>query len=139
MEGRYSRRKRVNTSFEYADCAQEEKRLKQPSYEPVQSESMSKEELSAWRKAQRRLRNRQSAAASRMKQKCRIDELELEVSKLKALLSFYEKGASPPPPPSLSRQKSIPISPPSSPALQGHSSNTRLKPRLAMPYLWLAS
>lgn len=59
MEGRYSRRKRVNTSFEYADCAQGEKRLKQPSYEPVQSESMSKEELSAWRKAQRRLRNRQ--------------------------------------------------------------------------------
>lgn len=40
---------------------------------------MTKEELSAWRKEQRRERNRQSAAESRNKTRARIEELEGEV------------------------------------------------------------
>jgi len=40
---------------------------------------MSKEETAAWRKEQRRKRNRESAASSRQKQRDRITELETEV------------------------------------------------------------
>ncbi|KAL7470153.1 hypothetical protein ACHAXS_010389 [Conticribra weissflogii] len=42
---------------------------------------MTKDELSAWRKEQRRERNRQSAAASRDKTRARIEELEGEVAR----------------------------------------------------------
>jgi hypothetical protein len=42
--------------------------------------AMTKDDLSAWRKEQRRKRNRESAAASRGKTRKRIDELEGEVS-----------------------------------------------------------
>ncbi|GAX27509.1 hypothetical protein FisN_23Hh023 [Fistulifera solaris] len=43
---------------------------------------MTKAELSAWRKEARRVRNRESAAASRQKTRSRIEELEGEVDKL---------------------------------------------------------
>jgi hypothetical protein len=45
---------------------------------------MTKEELKAWRKEARRVRNRESAAASRKRNKERIDELEFEMDALKA-------------------------------------------------------
>lgn len=54
-------------------------------YAPQSISAMTKEELSNWRKEQRRKRNRESAAASRTKTKARIDELEGEVEKWKAL------------------------------------------------------
>eukprot|EP00520_Triparma_pacifica_P010705 CAMPEP_0118667952 /NCGR_PEP_ID=MMETSP0785-20121206/20074_1 /TAXON_ID=91992 /ORGANISM="Bolidomonas pacifica, Strain CCMP 1866" /LENGTH=213 /DNA_ID=CAMNT_0006562467 /DNA_START=203 /DNA_END=844 /DNA_ORIENTATION=- len=113
---------------------------------------MSKEELSAWRKNQRRLRNRQSAAASRQKQKDRIEELEAEVESLKTRLKFYEKSfpfsastsaqppqsplPPPPPPPTyLTRQRSVPISPPNSPTLSYVSSQNQLnKPKRSAVY-----
>ncbi|GAX26498.1 hypothetical protein FisN_23Lh023 [Fistulifera solaris] len=43
---------------------------------------MTKAELSAWRKEARRVRNRESAAASRQKTRSRIEELEGQVDKL---------------------------------------------------------
>jgi hypothetical protein len=46
---------------------------------------MTREELAAWRKEQRRERNRQSAAESRNKTKVKIAELEGEVHKYKSL------------------------------------------------------
>jgi len=53
---------------------------KQARYEP--EVSMSKEELAAWRKEARRVRNRESAAASRQKTRQRIEELEAQVDVL---------------------------------------------------------
>lgn len=44
---------------------------------------MTKAEASAWRREQRRLRNRESAAASRQKTRERITELEIELSEWK--------------------------------------------------------
>nr|BAK53450.1 bZIP transcription factor [Phaeodactylum tricornutum] len=41
---------------------------------------MPKDQLAAWRREARRVRNRESAAASRAKIRCRITELETEVS-----------------------------------------------------------
>jgi len=48
----------------------------------VPAVSMTKEELTMWRKEARRVRNRESAAASRQKTQSRITELEEEVSVL---------------------------------------------------------
>jgi hypothetical protein len=45
---------------------------------------MTRDELKAWRKEARRVRNRESAAASRQKNRERITELELEVGHLKS-------------------------------------------------------
>jgi hypothetical protein len=56
--------------------------LPQNYYAPP-SANMTPEELQAWRKEQRRERNRQSAAASRQQTKARIAELEGEVLKYK--------------------------------------------------------
>jgi hypothetical protein len=56
------------------------KRSKQKTYLPNSVKSMTKEEISAWRKEARRVRNRQSAAASREKVRSRITELEAEVA-----------------------------------------------------------
>mmetsp|Transcript_763 Transcript_763/g.1638 ORF Transcript_763/g.1638 Transcript_763/m.1638 type:complete len:254 (-) Transcript_763:744-1505(-) len=53
----------------------------QPQNYYAPSKPMTKEELSAWRKEQRRERNRQSAAASRDKTRVRIEELEGEVAR----------------------------------------------------------
>jgi len=50
-------------------------------YEP--GVPMTKEELKNWRKEARRVRNRESAAASRLKTRGRIEELELEVDGLR--------------------------------------------------------
>ena len=55
---------------------------KQARYEP--GVPMTKEELAKWRKEARRVRNRESAAASRAKTKERIEELESQVSVLEA-------------------------------------------------------
>lgn len=52
----------------------------QARYEP--GVPMTKEELAKWRKEARRVRNRESAAASRAKTKERIEELESQVSAL---------------------------------------------------------
>eukprot|EP00970_Alexandrium_tamarense_P019618 scaffold14275_cov221-Alexandrium_tamarense.AAC.9 len=41
---------------------------------------MTKEQLTAWRREMRRVRNRESAAASRRKVRDRIEELEEEVN-----------------------------------------------------------
>jgi bZIP transcription factor len=53
---------------------------KQSRYDP--GVPMNREELKAWRKEARRVRNRESAAASRKKNKDRISELETEVDTL---------------------------------------------------------
>lgn len=60
-------------------------RKQQACYMPAYGNSnLSKDQLSAWRKEARRVRNRESAASSRMKTKNRIEELEHEVCTLKA-------------------------------------------------------
>lgn len=46
--------------------------------------SMTREELKAWRKEARRVRNRESAAASRRRNRDRVEELESEVDALKS-------------------------------------------------------
>jgi len=51
-------------------------------YEP--DVEMTKEQLTAWRREARRVRNRESAATSRMKTKNRITELEEEVNDYKS-------------------------------------------------------
>ena len=48
---------------------------------------MTKDELVAWRKEARRVRNRESAAASRRKTRDRIEELEGQVSEIKSKYS----------------------------------------------------
>lgn len=58
---------------------------RQTRYEP--GVPMTKEELQKWRKQARRVRNRESAAASRQKTRERINELESEVSDLQAELA----------------------------------------------------
>jgi len=45
---------------------------------------MNRDELKAWRKEARRVRNRESAAASRKRNRERIDELEVEVDVIKS-------------------------------------------------------
>mmetsp|Transcript_63365 Transcript_63365/g.74174 ORF Transcript_63365/g.74174 Transcript_63365/m.74174 type:complete len:216 (-) Transcript_63365:1594-2241(-) len=55
---------------------------KQVRYDP--EVPMTKEEAAAWRKEQRKVRNRESAAASRQKTRDRIEELEAEVESIKA-------------------------------------------------------
>jgi len=52
---------------------------------------MTKDEASAWRREQRRLRNRESAAASRQKTRDRIAELEDEVEELKMEYAELER------------------------------------------------
>jgi len=52
---------------------------------------MTKAEASAWRREQRRLRNRESAAASRQKTRERITELEIELSEWKSKFADLEK------------------------------------------------
>lgn len=54
-------------------------------YVPDTDVPMSRDELAAWRKEARRVRNRESAAASRQKTRKRIEELEDEVSDVKSL------------------------------------------------------
>lgn len=55
---------------------------KQSRYDP--GVSMNRDELKAWRKEARRVRNRESAAASRKKNRERVTELEIEVEGIKA-------------------------------------------------------
>lgn len=64
--------------------------LKKPSIRGIKKQArydpgvpMTKEELVAWRKEARRVRNRESAAESRMRTRNRIDELESEMDVLK--------------------------------------------------------
>jgi len=54
---------------------------RQSRYDP--GVTMTKEELKAWRKEARRVRNRESAAASRKKNREAIDELEVKVEEVK--------------------------------------------------------
>lgn len=79
---------------------------KQARYEP--GVTMTKEELAVWRKQARRVRNRESAAASRQKTKERIEFLEGKVSNLQtkydaalrriAELEAQKHDSVPPPP-----------------------------------------
>lgn len=55
---------------------------KQARYVPEEPLNMTKDELSNWRKEARRVRNRESAAASRQKTRQRIEELEGDISVL---------------------------------------------------------
>lgn len=55
----------------------------QNQYTPKELESMTKEELSTWRREARRVRNRESAALSRKRTRDRIEELEREVEEWK--------------------------------------------------------
>lgn len=109
---------------------------KQARYEPVVQ--MSKKELSQWRKEARRVRNRESAAASRRKTRERIDELEAQVDDLTtkyeaalaqlAQLQGHDNHTVMDPPPEM-------IDPaPVSPVLSGtvHSNNIALEP-LSLP------
>jgi len=57
------------------------KKKPQMKYDP--DVPMSKEEAAAWRREQRRKRNRESAALSRQRQRDRIGDLEVEVDQLK--------------------------------------------------------
>ena len=60
----------------------ENSKTKQIRYDPEQP--MGKEELAAWRREARRVRNRESAAASRQRIRNRISELEEEVGQWKS-------------------------------------------------------
>jgi len=107
-------------------------------YAPPSISSMSRDELSEWRKEQRRKRNRESAAASRNKTRAKIEELEGEVNqwkdkyremenKMRCMerhIDFLTKGGvmshqmmSSQPPMVVSRFDSPPISPPMSPPI----------------------
>lgn len=59
-------------------------------YAPPTIASMTKDELSEWRKEQRRRRNRESAATSRNKTRAKIEELEGEVDKWKLMYHDME-------------------------------------------------
>lgn len=59
------------------------KTTQQARYTPPNKAEMTKAELAAWRKEARRVRNRESAAASRRKTRERIEELEETVSTLR--------------------------------------------------------
>jgi len=63
------------------DSADEAKKKAQIRYDP--EVPMSKEQLAAWRREARRVRNRESAAASRARIRSRITELEEEVGEWK--------------------------------------------------------
>ena len=103
-------------------------------YAPPDISSLTKEELTAWRKEERKKRNRESAAASRNKIKGRITELESELSEWKSKYADMEEkmrameqhiqlltqlngnsssnqGQAVPPPPAISHPNSPQISP----------------------------
>ena len=103
-------------------------------YAPPDISSMTKEEITAWRKEERKKRNRESAAASRNKIKGRITELESELSEWKQKYADMEdkmrameqhiqlltqlngssssnQGQAIPPPPTISHPNSPQISP----------------------------
>lgn len=62
--------------------------LPQNRYAPPDFSTMTPDEISEWRKEQRRLRNRESAAASRNKNRAKLDELEGEANYWKS--KYYE-------------------------------------------------
>lgn len=62
--------------------------MPQNRYAPPDFSKISPEEISEWRKEQRRERNRESAAASRNKNRAKLDELEGEVNHWKS--KYYE-------------------------------------------------
>jgi hypothetical protein len=105
---------------------------RQSRYEPELPDEVlanwSKEELSEWRKSARKVRNRESAAASRRKTRERITELEAEVEGLKkkyqealdriSVLTSQQQQApiQAPPPPSIGPPAYV-VSPELAPAL----------------------
>lgn len=113
---------------------------KQARYEP--GVPMSREQLTAWRKEARRVRNRESAAASRKRTRERIEELESEVSvwqskysaalkriqELEAAVSLKSKGAFTP-------RVLTPVSTPASPRkIVSPATSAKSTPELT-PYL----
>lgn len=116
---------------------------KQMRYDP--EVPMSKEEASAWRREQRRLRNRESAAASRQKTRDRIAELEIEVDEWRIKYAELERkyklhvGAQSQGSLLLSQPKeqglvSPAISPPSSPHVSPVSPDTTLSSATLLEY-----
>ena len=91
-------------------------------YEP-DDPNLTEEQRAEWRKEQRKARNRASAAASRLKTKARIDELEGEVSELRRMYAaavariaeLEGTGSSTNVSPGIGRVASTTISPPCSP------------------------
>jgi len=83
-------KRKISTDDEGSSSSEQPNKKKSPLfnqpqnyYAPSSISNMSKDELSEWRKEQRRKRNRESAAASRNKTRARIDELEGEVNQWK--------------------------------------------------------
>ena len=121
-----SKRSRIEAIDDWSESEGERRKpslrgiKKQARYEP--GVPMTREELAVWRKEARRVRNRESAAASRQKTRERIEQLEAQVSELqdryeKALQRIAElEGKGPLPSPSIP-YISIPkrVSPQSSP------------------------
>ena len=137
-----SKKRKVSADLHHSTDAEPKSKKKSPLYNKPQNfyappsiASMTKDELSEWRKEERRRRNRESAAASRNKIKGRIEELEGDLQNWKHKCAEMEKkmrcmerhiqfltklngsstpsgGVSPPPPPQM---VSHPNSPPRSP------------------------
>ena len=117
-------------------------------YEPGDP-NLTEEQRAEWRKEQRKARNRASAAASRLKTKARIDELEGEVSELKrmyaaavARIAELEGGTTGGAPsdfsPGIGRVSSTTISPPSSPP-HAHIDDASMMPEMPPLDLHVAS
>jgi len=63
-------------------------------YEPTDTSSMTRDELSAWRKDQRKKRNRESAARSRIVHRQKVQELEQEVAEYRIRYEQMEERMS---------------------------------------------
>lgn len=86
-ENKPPKKRKVDESKESASATEsdDEKKKTQIRYDP--EVPMSKEQLAAWRREARRVRNRESAAASRQRIRNRISELEDEVGEWKVKYS----------------------------------------------------
>jgi chromosome segregation ATPase len=81
-EKKAKKKKKFDEEAEAMAASEEAKRKTQIRYDP--EVPMDKDQLAAWRREARRVRNRESAAASRQRIRSRIDELEDEVGEWKA-------------------------------------------------------
>jgi chromosome segregation ATPase len=75
------------TTFDQQDCDDDANNRKKTQIRYDPEIPMNKDQLAAWRREARRVRNRESAAASRQRIRNRISELEDEVSQWKARYS----------------------------------------------------
>ena len=75
------KKRKMDEAAKARAASEEAKRKTQIRYDP--EIPMDKDQLAAWRREARRVRNRESAAASRQRIRSRIDELEDEVGQWK--------------------------------------------------------